>query len=97
VYPNALAVAFGAYGTMQREVLETAMRDVYFQTLDARSRSSKSGDLPASHIRYLRPKAPLAPDINAFSEQHVIDTMFALGEQAANSGFSPYVWGTFRL
>jgi hypothetical protein len=97
VYPNALAVAFGAYGTMQREVLETAMRDGYFQTLDERSRAPRSGELPAGRIRYARPKQPLAPDIHAFSEQRVIDTMFALGEQAANSGFSPYVWETFHL
>ncbi len=63
VYPNALAVAFGAYGTMQREVLETAMRDIYFQTLDERSRAPRSGDLPAGRIRYARPEQPLAPDI----------------------------------
>ncbi len=97
VYPNALAVAFGAYETMQREVLETAMRDVYFRTLDERSRAPRSGDLPAGRIRYLRPQAPLAPDIRAFGDQPVIDTMFALGEQAANSGFSPYVWESFHL
>jgi len=96
-YANALAVAFGAYGTMQREVLETAMRDVYFQTLDERSRGQASSDLPASRIRYLRPTRPLPLDIHAFSEQSVIDSMFALGERAANSGFAPYVWETFHL
>ena len=96
-YPNALAVAFGAYETMQREVLETAMRDIYFQTLDERSRAPRSGDLPVGRIRYLRRKKPLTPDIHAFSEQSVIDIMFARGEQAANSGFSPYVWQTFHL
>jgi len=96
-YPNALAVAFGAYATMQRGILETAMREIYFQTLEERSRSATIEDLPASRIRYVRPEKPLAPDIHAFSEQSVIDTMFASGEQAAASGFSPYVWQTFHL
>jgi predicted acylesterase/phospholipase RssA len=95
-YPNALAVAYGAYRTMQRDILETAMRDIYFQTLQQRSGAAR-GDLPPSRIHYLRPATPLAPDVNAFSEQSAIDEMFARGEQAAQSGFSPYVWQTFHL
>jgi len=95
-YPNALAVAYGAYRTMQRDILETAMRDIYFQTLHERS-GGAMGDLPPSRIHYIRPATPLAPDLNAFSEQSVIDAMFARGEQAAQSGFSPYDWQTFHL
>jgi len=73
-----------------------AMRDIYFQTLQQRSGAAR-GDLPPSRIHYLRPATPLAPDVNAFSEQSAIDEMFARGEQAAQSGFSPYVWQTFHL
>jgi predicted acylesterase/phospholipase RssA len=96
-YPNALAVAFGAYGTMQRDSLETAMREIYFQTLAERSRTATNSDLPAVTIRYVRPEQPLTPDIRGFSEQGALDAMFTLGEQAALAGFSPYVWQTFHL
>jgi hypothetical protein len=82
---------------MQRNILETAMRDIYFQTLEERSHSTTDIGLPAVRIRYIRPEKPLDPDINAFGEQSVIDAMFALGEQAAQSGFSPYDWKTFHL
>jgi hypothetical protein len=96
-YPNALSVAFGAYATMQRDIVETAMRDIYFQTLEERSRARTIEDLPASRIRYVRPGKLLAPDVLAFGEQSVLDGMFALGEQAAQSGFSPYDWQTFHF
>jgi predicted acylesterase/phospholipase RssA len=96
-YANALAVGFGAYQTMQRDILETAMRDVYFQTLQERSGAGPLGSLPPVRIRYVRPAKPLAADIHAFDEQSAIDAMFALGEQAAVSGFSPYLWRTFHL
>jgi predicted acylesterase/phospholipase RssA len=96
-YQNAIAVVFGAYGTMQRDILETAMRDTYFQSLEERLRPPAEGDLPAGRIRYVRPENPLATDIHAFAEQSVIDAMFALGEQAAEAGFSPYAWQTFHL
>jgi predicted patatin/cPLA2 family phospholipase len=96
-YPNALSVAFGAYATMQRDIVETAMRDIYFQTLEERARAKTIDDLPASRIRYIRPEKPLAPDVHAFGEQSVMNAMFALGEQAAQSGFSPYDWQTFHL
>jgi len=96
-YPNAIAVVFGAYGTMQRDLLETAMRDIYFQSLEVRARAATYGELPAVRIRYVRPTKPLAPDVYACTEQSVLDAMFARGEQAAASGFSPYVWETFHL
>jgi predicted acylesterase/phospholipase RssA len=32
-YEDAVAVAFGVYGTMQRKILEVEMRDVYFQSI----------------------------------------------------------------
>jgi predicted acylesterase/phospholipase RssA len=96
-YQNALAVAYGTYQTMQRDIVETAMRDTYFQTLRENAATGATGDLPAVRIRYMRPETPLAPDIDAFDEQSVIDAMFARGEQAAQSGFSPYVWETFHL
>jgi predicted acylesterase/phospholipase RssA len=96
-YKDAIAIAFGAYGTMQREVLETAMRNIYFETLEEHSHAPAYGDIPSGRIRYVRPEAPLAPGINAFNEQNVLDAMFALGEQAAKAGFSPYVWQTFHL
>jgi predicted acylesterase/phospholipase RssA len=96
-YKNGLAIAFAAYATMQRDILETAMRDTYFQTLDEGSRTSAYAGLPASRIRYLRPDAPLEPDFNAFGDQRLMDDMFALGEKAAASGFSPYDWKTFYI
>jgi len=96
-YRNALAVTLGAYATMQRDNLETAMRDVYFRTLEERSRAPRFGDIPAGRINYIRPEKPLAPDIDAFGEQGVLDAMFARGEQAAEAGFRPYVWQTFHL
>jgi predicted acylesterase/phospholipase RssA len=96
-YPNAIAVVFGAYGTMQRDILETAMRDVYFRTLEERSHAAESDDLPLASIRYIRPERPLSPDAGAFGDQTAIDTMFALGEHAAAAGFTPYAWKTFHL
>jgi predicted acylesterase/phospholipase RssA len=96
-YANAIAVVIGAYGTMQRNILETAMRDIYFQTLEERAHAPAYADLPAVHIRYIRPEVPLAPDVNAFNEQSVLDAMFAKGEQAAQAGFTPYAWQTFRV
>jgi hypothetical protein len=83
-YPNAVAVAFGAYATMQRDILETALRDTYFQSRNER-------------IRYIRPEKPLEPDIKAFGERSVVDEMFALGERAAQTGFVPYDWRTFSI
>jgi len=91
------AVVLGAYATMQRDTLETAMRNIYFETLAERSRAPKAGDLPLGRISYIRPDKPLAPDLDAFSEQSVIDAMFARGEQSAQAGFSPYIWETFHL
>jgi len=96
-YPNALAIALGAYATMQRDILETAMRDSYFETLDEHAPGSATAGLPVARIHYMRPDKPLAPDIRAFSEQSVLDAMFALGEQAARAGFSAYDWKTFHL
>ena len=96
-YPNAIAVAFGAYGAMQRNILETAMRDVYFQTLEERSHATGVSGLPLTSISYMRPEQPLSADLNAFGEQAAIDAMFALGEKAAASTFTPYAWKTFHL
>lgn len=39
-YEDAVAVAFGAYGTMQRKILDVEMRDVYFQSVGARAFAS---------------------------------------------------------
>jgi hypothetical protein len=36
-YTNALDIVMGAYETMQRQILETEMRDVYFESLDKRA------------------------------------------------------------
>ena len=41
-YDNAVAVAMGAYATMQREILEGAMRDAYFQSLGRREFASRA-------------------------------------------------------
>jgi predicted acylesterase/phospholipase RssA len=96
-YPNGLAVVFGAYATMQRDILETAMRDIYFQTLEERSKAPTPGDLPRVSIRYIRPEHALTTDVDAFGEQNVLDEMFAQGERDAAIGFAPYVWQTFHL
>ncbi|MBD5656789.1 MAG: patatin-like phospholipase family protein, partial [Candidatus Eremiobacteraeota bacterium] len=40
-YDNAIAVAMGAYATMQREILESAMRDAYLQSLGRREFASR--------------------------------------------------------
>jgi predicted acylesterase/phospholipase RssA len=95
-YPNALAVAVGAYTTMQRGILETAMREIYFQTLEEHAHAATFDDLPAARVRYVRPETPLPADFHAFTDQSAIDAMFALGEQAAQSGFVPYEWRTFH-
>jgi len=36
-YANAFDIVLGAYETMQRQILETEMRDVYFESLDKRA------------------------------------------------------------
>ncbi len=38
-YEDAVAIAFGAYGTMQRKILEIEMRDTYFQSVARRAYS----------------------------------------------------------
>lgn len=96
-YPNALAVVFGAYATMQRDSLETAMRDIYFETLGQPEQGSHSADPSRVSIRYVRPAQPLTTDVDAFAEQHVLDAMFAQGERDGAAGFAPYAWETFQL
>jgi predicted acylesterase/phospholipase RssA len=36
-YANAVDIVFGAYGTMQRKILEGEMRDIYFEALEKRT------------------------------------------------------------
>jgi len=38
-YANLFDIVMGAYQTMQRQILETEMRDVYFESLDKRARN----------------------------------------------------------
>jgi hypothetical protein len=38
-YANIFDIVIGAYETMQRQILETEMRDVYFESLDKRARN----------------------------------------------------------
>jgi predicted acylesterase/phospholipase RssA len=38
-YANVFEIVMGAYQTMQRQILETEMRDVYFESLDKRARN----------------------------------------------------------
>jgi NTE family protein len=40
VYANVFDIVMGAYQTMQRQILETEMRDVYFESLGKRARNS---------------------------------------------------------
>jgi predicted acylesterase/phospholipase RssA len=96
-YANALAVVFGAYATMQRDSLETAMRDIYFETLGQPEKGARAADPSRVSIRYVRPAQPLTTDVDAFAEQHVLDAMFAQGERDGAAGFAPYAWETFQL
>jgi predicted acylesterase/phospholipase RssA len=60
-YKDALEIAFGAYGTMQRKILESEMRNAYFQSLARRAlgrlrpaeaaRASKSDDALAAFVQ----------------------------------------------
>jgi len=95
-YANGLAVVFGTYATMQRDSLETAMRDIYFETLEQPDKGVRSADPARISIRYVRPAQPLTTDVEAFAEQHLLDTMYAPGERDG-TGFTPYVWETFQL
>ena len=43
-YEDAIAVAFGAFGTMQRKIIEVEMRNVYFQSIGARAFAELSSE-----------------------------------------------------
>jgi len=60
-YADAVEVIFGAYGTMQRKILETEMRNVYFQAIGKRA---FLGLTPQELVRATRADPTLAKLMN---------------------------------
>jgi predicted acylesterase/phospholipase RssA len=61
-YADAVAVAFGVYGTMQRKILEVEMRDVYFQSIGSRAFAQLAA---AERVRVAGSEPLLATFMNA--------------------------------
>jgi predicted acylesterase/phospholipase RssA len=112
-YTDALAVALGTFGTMQRKILTNDMRSVYFQSLAKHAFTQLSpsamrnltqeepmfrtlfDSLPATDLRYVRPKSTLPVGTGAFSDEEGIGKAYRIGWEDAQAGFTPYDWRTF--
>jgi hypothetical protein len=112
-YTDALDVAFGTFGTMQRKILTNDMRSVYFQSLAKHAFAQLSPaamrrlvqeepmfrtffeSLPATDLRYVRPKSTLPLGTGAFSDEEGIGKAYRIGWEDAQAGFTPYNWRTF--
>jgi len=109
---DAIGVAMGAFGTMQRKILEVEMRNVYFQSRAKRAFErigpnalGEDADLlrrflesvPATDLAYIRPKAVLPLGVGSFDDEVGIGKAFRIGWEDAAGGFTAYTWETFEL
>ncbi len=108
---DAIGVALSAFGTMQRKILESEMRDVYFQSRAKRAFESLPASaiaqdptlekfmhaIPATDLGYIRPDKELPLGVGAFDDEVGIGKAYRIGWEDEAKGFSPYTWETFEL
>lgn len=96
-YENAIDIAFGAYATMQRKIVEEEMRYAYFQSVGKRTLARHLRALPETELRYIRPQKELALRVVAFDDEVGIGDAYRQGWEDVGRGFKPYDWRTFQL
>ncbi len=112
-YQDAVTIGFGVFGTMQRKILVTDMRNVYFQSVakDAlahtniaavrsehqRLLASFMASSVATDLFFMRPKEVLPLGTGAFNDQEGIGKAYRIGWDDAFAGFTPYDWETFDV
>ena len=112
-YDDALSIGFGMFGTMQRRLLVTEMRGVYFQskTKLAFARLTKGANaagtdplleefiasVPETSIFFMRPAKTLPLKTGAFDDQAGIGAAYRIGWNDSFAGFTPYDWATFEV
>jgi predicted acylesterase/phospholipase RssA len=110
-YTDAVTIGFGVFGTMQRKILATDMRNVYFQSVakNAFARVTDRRAMPnAEHERelasfmatdlfFMRPKETLPLGAGAFDDEEGIGKAYRIGWYDAFRGFTAYDWKTFDV
>jgi predicted acylesterase/phospholipase RssA len=111
-YDDAISIGFGMFGTMQRRLLVTEMRSVYFQSKTKRafarlpaSTDAAAGDpllqefiasVPATDIFFTRPAKTLPLKTGGFDDEAGIGAAYRIGWNDSFAGFTPYDWTTFE-
>jgi predicted acylesterase/phospholipase RssA len=80
-YQDAIEIAFGIFGTMQRKILELEMRTAVAQTA----------------LRYIRPQKALPLTVIGFDDEAGIGKAYRIGWEDLARGFSAYDWKTFEV
>jgi predicted acylesterase/phospholipase RssA len=80
-YQDAIEIAFGVFGTMQRKILESEMRTAVSETA----------------LRYIRPQKVLPLAIIGFDDEVGIGKAYRIGWEDLARGFSAYDWKTFEV
>lgn len=80
-YQDAIEIAFGVFGTMQRKILEVEMRTAVSQTA----------------LRYIRPQKVLPLTVIGFDDEAGIGKAYRIGWEDLARGFSAYDWKTFEV
>jgi predicted acylesterase/phospholipase RssA len=80
-YQDAIEIAFGVFGTMQRKILEQEMRTAVSQTA----------------LRYIRPQKVLPLSVIGFDDEVGIGKAYRIGWEDLAHGFSAYDWKTFEV
>jgi predicted acylesterase/phospholipase RssA len=111
-YDDALSIGFGMFGTMQRRLLVTEMRGVYFQTKAKRAFARLSlnaaagadslfeefmASVPATAIFFIRPAKTLPLKTGGFDDQAGIGAAYRIGWNDSFAGFTAYDWTTFEV
>lgn len=80
-YQDAVEVAFGIFGTMQREILALEMRNASSQMV----------------LRYIRPQRVLPLRVIGFDDEAGIGKAYRVGWEDLARGFTAYNWKTFEV
>jgi predicted acylesterase/phospholipase RssA len=94
-YDDAVAVAFAAFGTVQRKLLEVEMRNAYFQSMGRRALARLT---PAELRRVTRGSRPLAQYVESVPETELRYTRptTALPVSVVGFGDAPGISETYR-
>lgn len=80
-YQDAIEIAFGVFGTMQRKILELEMRTAVSETA----------------LRYIRPQKVLPLTVIGFDDEVGIGKAYRIGWEDLARGFTAYDWKTFEV